>query len=269
MKGFVLSVLLYLLISPVLAQSLSLEGDMTQGGLVFGMAEAGSKVALEGKAVRVSPDGLFILGFARDAKKQWSLSITSPSGKAENRLLEITPRKFNIQRIDGLPTRKVTPNPVDVARIKEDNKGIGRVRRLDTGTSFFMSGISWPLKGRISGVFGSQRILNGKPRSPHNGVDIAAPSGTPIISPADGIIALVHQDMFYTGKTMMIDHGHGLSTVYAHMSEIGVTEGQPVKKGDTLGKVGQTGRATGPHLHWGMSLFSTHLDPALAAGAME
>ncbi|MCW9033085.1 MAG: M23 family metallopeptidase [Rhodospirillales bacterium] len=247
---------------------MSLEGDLRQGGLVIGMVEPGVLVDLEGKPVRVSKDGLFVLGFGRNAKQEWELVTTTPNGISESKFLEVKPRRFNIQRINGLPNRKVTPNPVDVARIKDDNKGIGQVRRLDTDNPLFISGFQWPLKGRISGVFGSQRILNGKARNPHNGVDIAAPEGTNIVAPADGIIALVHQDMFYTGKTMMIDHGHGLSTVYAHMSEINVTEGQEIKKGQIIGKVGQTGRATGPHLHWGMSLFSTHLDPALAAGEM-
>jgi len=250
------------------AEALTLEGDITQGGLVFGMTEPGASVSLDDKPVRLSEDGLFLLAFGRTATGIKKLVVTQANGKSETRSLVVTKRQFNIQRIDGLPKRKVTPNPVDVARIKKDNQGIGRVRRMDSTTPFFASGFSWPVKGRISGVFGSQRILNGKPKSPHNGTDIAAPIGTPIKAPADGRVVLVHQDMFYTGKTMMIDHGHGLSTVYAHMSDISVAEGQFVGKGTVIGKVGKTGRATGPHLHWGMSHFSIHLDPALAAGKM-
>ena len=269
MTKLLLAVLLTLVMLTDRADALSLEGQITQGGLVFGLTEPGAKVTLDGKTVRVSADGLFVLGFGRDATGTRTLDVTLPNGKSESRALIIAKRAFDIQRIDGLPARKVTPNPADVARIKADNAGIGRVRGLDTPAPYFGSGFIWPVEGRLSGIFGSQRILNGKPKSPHNGVDIAAPVGTAVQAPADGRVALVHQDMFYTGKTLMIDHGHGLSTVYAHMSDITVEQGQFVAKGEIIGKVGQTGRATGPHLHWGMSLFTTHLDPALAAGSME
>ena len=138
------------------------------------------------------------------------------------------------------------------------------MRKRDTETTYFASGFLRPIKGgRISGVYGSQRILNGKPRSPHNGLDIAVPKGTPVMAAADGIVALVHEDMFYTGKTVMIDHGHGLTSVYIHMDSIRVADGQRVTKGAPIGTVGMTGRATGPHLHWGVTWFGTHLDPAL------
>ena len=249
------------------AASLSLKGEVTQGGLVFGMTEPKATVMLDGKPVRLSADGMFILGFGRDASGVKQLRVIRPNGKVETRALTIAKRKFQIQRIDGLPGRKVTPNPADVAHIKKDNQGIGRVRKLDTAAPYFASGFIWPVKGRLSGVFGSQRILNGKAKSPHNGTDIAAPEGTDIVAPADGRVVLVNLDMFYTGKTIMIDHGHGLSTVYAHMSHIAVKDGQFVPQGTVIGKVGKTGRATGPHLHWGMSLFNTHLDPGLVAGA--
>ena len=143
------------------------------------------------------------------------------------------------------------------------------MRTRTTLETFFDAGFIWPVEGRISGVFGSQRILNGKPRRPHNGVDIAAPTGTPVKAMGDGIVALVHQDMFFTGKTVMIDHGLGLNSVYIHMNAITVRDGEFVTKGTQIGTVGQTGRATGPHLHWGVSWFKTHLDPALLVGPQK
>ena len=251
------------------AGNIVLNGEFTQGGLIIGNVWPGSLVSLDGKPVKVSKEGSFLLGFGRDAKLDASLSIKFPDGSSETYPVEIVKRNFDVQRIDGLPKRKVTPKPEDVKRIKEDNAKIAQVRKLETEMPYFESGFIWPLKGRISGVYGSPRILNGKPKSPHNGVDVAAETGTEIVAPADGVVALVHQDMFYSGKTLMIDHGHGLSTVYIHMSDILVEDGQKVAQGDPIGKVGMSGRATGPHLHWGMSLFATHLDPALAAGPMN
>ena len=182
--------------------------------------------------------------------------------------LRITQREYKIQRIDGLPQKKVTPDPASVKRISIENAMIKKVRAVDTDRAYFASGFDWPVKGPISGVFGSQRVLNGKPKNPHNGVDVAAPQGTAIVAPADGVVALVHGDMFYTGKTVMIDHGHGLTSVYAHMSAILVKDGQKVTRGTPIGKIGKTGRVTGPHLHWGVTLFGTHLDPRLLTGPM-
>ena len=257
--------LLALLALPV--QAYELDGSFTQGGLVFGQALPGSQVKLNGEAVEVGENGAFVFGFARDAKPYATLSVTE-NGQTQTQQLTIAKQTYKIQRIDGLPTRKVTPNPRDVARIKKDNAGIWKVRGSMSPETRFQSGFIWPVKGPISGVFGSQRILNGKPKSPHNGVDVAAPRGSAIVAPAGGVVALVHQDMFYTGKTVMIDHGLGLTTVYAHMDDVSVIEGQVLSQGDQLGTVGKTGRATGPHLHWGMTWKSTHLDPALVTGPM-
>lgn len=249
------------------AQALELTGAFKQGGLVIGRAEPGATVSLDGEEVRVAANGAFVIGFARDAKSSVVLDVTV-AGRTERRELSIAKQDYKIQRIDGLPSRKVTPNPADVARIKADNEKIWGVRGSMSADTRFLSGFVWPVEGPISGVFGSQRILNGKPRSPHNGIDVAAPRGATIAAPADGVVALVHQDMFYTGKTLMIDHGLGLTTVYAHMDSIAVVEGQVLGQGDVLGTVGKTGRATGPHLHWGMTWKGVHLDPMLATGPM-
>ncbi len=252
------------------AGTLTLDGNMTQGGLVIGKAEPGARVSIGGTAVRVSGDGAFLIGFGRDAKPVVRLRVTHPDGTRTEKALNVAPRKYQVQRIDGLPSRQVTPTkPEDLKRIRQDNARIAAVRKLDSGRSDFASGFQWPATGPISGVFGSQRILNGKPRNPHNGVDIAAPRGSTVTAAADGTVALVHPDMFFTGKTVMIDHGHGLSSVYVHMDEILVTQGQRVTKGTPIGIVGKTGRTTGPHLHWGVSLFGTHLDPALLVGPMR
>ncbi|MCW9001701.1 MAG: M23 family metallopeptidase [Rhodospirillales bacterium] len=253
---------------PADAGQLTFDGPFVQGGLVVGQAAPGALVRLDDHPVRVGDDGRFVLGFGRDAGAEYRLLVTWPDGASKSSRLHIKARDYDIQRIDGLPQRKVTPKPEDIARIKDDNAQIAAVRKLDTDAPFFASGFIWPAKGRISGVYGSQRILNGVPRRPHNGVDIAAPVGTPVVAAAGGVVALVHPDMFYSGKTVMIDHGHGLSTVYVHMSDILVEPGARVERGQLIGKVGMSGRATGPHLHWGLSWFSTHLDPALAAGEM-
>ena len=242
-----------------LACNVPLQGEMVQGGLLIGRVAPGTPVYVFGKEVRVSSEGLFLVGFGRNSSKQVTLKI---GGQVF--FLTINARVYKTTRIDGLPKTKVTPtDPVDLKRIKEDNDAIRRVRRLNTNSSNFAFGFQWPLKGRISGVFGSRRVLNGVPRRPHNGIDIAAPSGTPIRAAAPGRIALVHQGMFFSGKTVMIDHGHGLTSVYIHMSAINVKKGQRINAGDKIGEVGMTGRATGPHLHWGVSLFQTHLDPEL------
>lgn len=253
---------------PAEACQLELKGPARQGGLLVGTVTPGSRVSVEGKAVRVSPDGHFLVGFGRDAAARARVVAKTPDGKTLACPLSVARRHYQVQRIDGLPGRKVTPRPEDLRRIKADNRAIGSVRRLDTPSIDFLEDFAWPLKGRISGIYGSQRILNGKPRSPHNGVDIAAPKGTPVLAPAPGTVVLVHPDMFYTGKSVMLDHGHGLTSIYVHMSEITVKQGERVRRGREIGKVGMSGRATGPHLHWGVSLFATHLDPALLAGKM-
>ncbi len=269
MIRFAAALAIFLMAPRVMACQLSLDGPAKQGGLLIGTVTPGASVQVDGQAVRVSPDGHFLVGFGRDAKSKAKVEAVMADGRRLGCPVSVARRSYQIQRIDGLPKRQVTPDPKALARIRADNAAIRAVRKLDTASTDFLAGFDWPLKGRISGIFGSQRVLNGQPRSPHNGVDIAAPTGTPIHAPAPGVVRLVHPDMFYTGKSIMLDHGHGLTSVYVHMSAISVKEGQRVAKGDVIGKVGKTGRATGPHLHWGVSLFATHLDPMLLVGAMR
>ena len=250
------------------AQALELTGQFVQGGLVVGQAAPGSSVTLDGSGVDVAPGGAFVFGFGRDANAKAQLVVTGPDGGRVVRDLTVAAQTYDIQHIDGLPERKVTPAPEDLQRIKDDNAKIGAVRARLSPDAHFLSGFVWPVTGPISGVFGSQRILNGEPKNPHNGVDVAAPVGAPIVAPATGVVALVHDDMFYTGKTVMIDHGLGLTSVYAHLDSIVVMDGQRVEQGAPLGRVGATGRVTGAHLHWGLTWKGTHLDPKLAAGLM-
>lgn len=246
----------------------SLDGNLTQGGLVIGHAAPGSTVVLDGRDVRVDADGLFVLGFHRDAAATAELTVTGPDGKAERRTLTIAPREWNIQRIDGLPKKMVTPPPEVLERIRRENAEIAALRKIDRPESLFRSGFAWPAIGQISGVYGSQRILNGEPKWPHFGVDIAAPVGTPVKAPADGIVVLAENDLYYTGGTVILDHGHGLSSAFLHMSAITVQVGDRLRQGDLLGKIGATGRATGPHLDWRMNWFEERVDPQLLVPPM-
>lgn len=257
-----------LLLAPVSALAVTLDGKATQGGLMIGRAAPGTSLSLDGRDIAVTPGGDFLLGFGRDAKPRAVLNIRHPDGRVEKRTLSVAARTYKIQRIDGLPGRKVDPKPADVKRIIAERDLLRRVRATIALEPRFRSGFVWPSKGRISGVYGSQRILNGKPRQPHLGVDVAAPTGTPVVASADGVVALAHDGMFFTGKTVHIDHGLGLGTVYAHLSVLTVSQGQRVKKGQTIGRIGKTGRATGPHLHWGMTLGAVRLDPSLVVGKM-
>ena len=244
--------------------TLELSGEFAPGSLIIGQTDPGTKLTMDGNPVRVSESGRFLLGLGRDASGQVELMINGSTSYQ----YDITARDYDIQRIDGLPTNQVTPNPTTVARTKRERALILDVRKVDSLETWFTGGFMWPVTGPISGVYGSQRILNGKPRSPHNGVDIAAPRGSEIVAMGDGKVVLVHEDMFYTGKTVMIDHGHGLTSVYIHMDTLLVGQDEMITKGTPIGTVGKTGRTTGPHLHWGVTLFSTHLDPMLVVGKM-
>jgi murein DD-endopeptidase MepM/ murein hydrolase activator NlpD len=250
------------------ADEIALSGNFIQGGLVTGTAPPGARVTFEGRAMRLTADGIFLIGFGRDAGPRTELEVRLPDGRLEKRTLTVAPRRYDIQRIDGLPERQVSPSPDDLARIRRDQAAVAQARARDTVEPYFRSGFVWPAIGPISGVYGSQRILNGEPRQPHYGVDIAAPEGTPIVAPAPGIVSLVHPDMFFTGKTIAIDHGHGLNSVFSHLATIAVADGAHVAQGQVIGTLGGTGRATAPHLDWRVNLFDIRLDPALLVPPM-
>ncbi len=254
--------------TPAPAGELRLDGPLIQGGLVRGATEPGAEVRFQGRRVRVSPEGLFLVGFGRDDEGPFALEVRHPDGAVTRRSLAIARREYPVQRIDGLPPNMVTPSAAELARIRREAARIAEVRARDTREALFAGGFAWPLAGTVTGVYGSQRILNGEPRRPHYGVDIAAPKGAPVTAPADGVVALAEADLFFTGGTVMLDHGHGLTSVYSHLSEVGVTRGARVRQGDVIGRVGATGRVTGAHLDWRVNLFATRLDPALLAGPM-
>jgi murein DD-endopeptidase MepM/ murein hydrolase activator NlpD len=268
MQRFIISTIITLLGLPIAAQALTLEGNLVQGGMAVGTVDPSATVLFHGKAVRVSPEGRFVIGFARNAQPESVIEIRQPTGTFEKHPIRIKKRTWKIQRIDGLPPRKVSPSPEDQERINKDRALVKKARQTDDARTDFAQPFIWPVTGRISGVYGSQRILNGKPKWPHYGVDIAAPTGTPVKAPADGIVTMAHNDMFYSGGTLIVDHGHGLSTTYMHLHKILVKVGQRVKQGDVIAQVGATGRVTGPHLHWGMNWFDTRLDPALLVPPM-
>ncbi len=250
------------------AGELALEGDFVQGGLVFGQAEPGAQITLEGRRLRVSDRGRFIFGFGRDAAPEAVLEVAWPDGRIETRHLVVAKRAYEIQRIDGLPAQMVTPPEEVLARIRAENARIAQARAADRAEPWFESGFVWPVEGPITGVFGSQRVLNGEPRRPHYGIDIAAPEGTAVAAPADGVVAIANPDMYYTGGTVLIDHGHGLTSVYSHLKEVWVRQGARISQGDAIGSVGATGRATGAHLDWRINWFDQRLDPGLLVPPM-
>jgi len=253
---------------PCAAGTLSLEGSFTQGGLARGKTDRGAVVTLDGRAVRVAPDGGFVLGFGRDAPTEASLDVAFADGTHEHRTLAIAARQYDVQRIDGLPPQQVTPDAAAQERIKREAALISAARKADSDLLFFEAPLRWPALGPISGVYGSQRILNGEARAPHMGVDIAAPRGTLVAAAAAGTVTLAERDLFFTGGTVIIDHGYGLATTYQHMDRVDVTVGQHVDAGTPIGTVGATGRVTGPHLHWSLNWYDIRLDPVLAAGPM-
>lgn len=244
------------------AHAVELTGHLTQGGLVTGHTTPGAKVLLGDRAVMVGKDGLFVFGFGRDQAPHAQLTVIQPDGATEQQTLTVEQRTFDIQRIDNMEQAKVTPNPADLARIKSDQEKVNAVRDVDpTAARDFLVPFIWPAKGPISGVYGSQRILNGEPRAPHYGLDIAAPEGSPVVAPAPGYVRLVAADFFLTGGTVIIDHGFGVQTSFIHMKALQAKIGTYVQQGEVIGHVGQTGRATGPHLHWGMTWLDVRLDP--------
>lgn len=260
--------LLALAASPATADPLALNGNLTQGGLVFGTVAPGSRVMLDGRTVRVSAAGRFVFGFGRDAPPSAALRVVRPDGAVETRTLSIAPRDYNVQHIEGLPPKMVTPPEDVLARIRRENEMIAAARAQDRAEPLFDSGFIWPAQGIITGVYGSQRVLNGEPRRPHYGIDIAAPAGTPVVSPADAVVTLAETDLYYTGGTLILDHGHGLSSAMLHMKTLSVSVGQRVRQGDPLGTVGAGGRATGPHLDWRINWFDQRVDPAFLVPPM-
>ena len=252
---------------PAIPMDLALDGPLTQGALVRGQAGPGAVVELDGVRVPVLEDGRFAIGFGRDHPPTATLRLRQ-GGEVSERTLRIAPREYETQRIDGLPGKMVTPAAADLARIRRDQQDVNAARAVRSTLRGFLEPFRWPVHGIITGVYGSRRILNGEPRNPHYGIDIAAPAGTPVQAPASGRVTLAHPDMYYTGATVVIDHGFGVSSTFLHLQSIDVELGQDVDAGERFATVGSSGRSTGPHLDWRMNWLETRTDPALLVGPM-
>ena len=245
---------------PKKINAVEFKGKFLQGHFIIGLTDPIAQFIIDKKEVKVSKDGYFVFGMDRDRKFDLTI-IEIKNGKKEKIVKKVLKRKYNIQRINGLEESKVTPPESVYKRIKEENNKIGEARAINSDLSFFKDKFIMPVEGIISGVYGSQRILNGKPRWPHYGIDIAAKKGTKVRSSLNGVVTMAESDLYYTGGTRIMDHGHGVSTIYSHLASLDVKVGDHIKQGDTIGTVGSTGRSTGPHLDFRINWFQTRLDP--------
>jgi murein DD-endopeptidase MepM/ murein hydrolase activator NlpD len=244
-----------------------LRGGAVEGGLMIARTAPDNRVTLDDAAIPVASDGLFIVGFHRDSDLPVTIGITKTDGTSQLTVLTPQQRSYQIQRIDGLQKNMVTPPENVIARIKSDQAAVAAARQTPAATGDFWRGIDWPVTGRISGVFGSQRILNGQPRQPHYGIDIAVPKGTPVRAPASGLVTLV-KDLYFSGWTIIINHGLGLNSTFLHLDSTAISVGDTVQRGSIIGTVGSTGRSTGPHLDWRLDWQGRRIDASLAAGPM-
>ena len=246
------------------ARATRLPASASQGAMVIGNTHPAAVVEYAGRTLRVTPYGSFVFGIGRDATGEAVLRIKQPAtGWVEHRIA-ITPRDWPVERINGVPPATVDPPKAIAERIEREQARVSAARERDDARTGFAQVFAWPLQGRISGRFGNQRVYNGTPKSPHSGMDIAAPAGTPVKAPADGVVSFADAGLYLTGGTLVLDHGHGISSNFLHLSRIDAKAGDTVKQGEVIGAVGATGRATGPHLHWGMNWFDVRIDPQLA-----
>lgn len=241
-----------------------IRGELTQGSLLRGKVAANTLVKVNDTEIQVSPQGEFVFGFGRDAGLEQNLSWKSANATQwQTRVLSLSKREYKLDKIEGVAQKYVSPPTEVLTRIREDNKKIGAARATRSSHLYFNEAFILPAEGRISGVYGSQRIFNGEPKRPHYGLDIANKTGTPVVAPASGVVSLAHNDMYYSGGTLIMDHGFGVSSTFIHLSKLHVTEGQLVEQGDIIAEIGATGRVTGPHLDWRINWFKERLDPAL------
>ena len=245
------------------SNGLIVPSNLVQGSLVVATVAPGYSVNYKGKPLKINDNGTFILGLGRDAREIVRLVVVDDKGHQEDYMFPVAKRKYNIQSVEGVPQRTVTPNPEDITRIRQDSLLVRNARQGVSDRQDFLAGFRKPLEGPVTGVYGSQRVYNGTPKNPHYGVDYAAPAGTIVRAPAAGVVRLAHSDLFYSGGTLIMDHGFGLNSSFLHLSAVLVSVGQEVKQGDPIGKVGSTGRATGPHLDWRMNWLNVRIDPQL------
>ena len=251
----------------VQGECLQFSGALEQGGFIWGRVEPGSTVTLGGQTLDVLADGTTFAGFGRDAPA--TVELVVEGARRCNETLQVSDREYRIQRVEGVPQKTVTPPPEQLERIRREATLVADARapslqRPDL-LATVLAGFVWPAQGPISGVYGSQRFYNGEPRNPHYGVDVAAPKGTPVHAPAAGVVTLAEPDLFFSGGTVILDHGYRLSSTFLHMSEVSVQLGQELQAGDLIGAIGATGRATGPHLDWRMNWREERIDPQLLA----
>ncbi len=240
--------------------SLAINGTFTQGALVRGQVDKGAEVFLNGERVAANKDGKFVIGFEREAPLEQQLMVKSASGELLVRDITLSKREYDIQRIDGLEPKMVTPPKEVSARIKQDNINVANARSGNSELDALFTKFEWPATGPITGVYGSQRVLNGVPKWPHYGVDVGGPTGTPVYAPVDGVVTLA-EDLYYSGNTLILDHGMTVFSTFLHLDSMTVEVGDKVKQGEQIGTIGATGRATGPHLDWRINLGKMRLDP--------
>lgn len=272
MHRFPVTIAAFLLVAlSVSAQAtvIELHGAKTAGGLIIGKTAATNQVALNGQALKVSAEGIVVFGFERDAKGEQKLTVKLADGTLHEQIIQLTPREYKIDRVEGVPQRTVTPDPEQVARARKEAAAVWRARQTLTADLYFMTPIISPAEGRISGVYGSQRIFNGEPRNPHFGLDVAAPTGSPVKVVWPGEVVFADPDLFYSGGTIIVNHGFGITTTYIHLSAVNVEVGQQLAQGQVIGAIGATGRATGPHLDWRVNWGNVRLDPALVLEHFE
>jgi len=260
MKRLFFTIIIFFISNSLYA--LELKGTFNQGNLIIGKTEPGSKVIIDNNKVKVSNNGFFAFGLSKNRKNDVLIEVTK-NNISKKIIKKVYKKKYQIQKINGLPKNQVTPPKEVYERIKKDNKLIADSRSVDSNLNFFFNEFKLPINNSIiTGVYGSQRILNGIPKSPHYGLDFAAKEGTKVKAMLDGVVTLSEKNLYYTGGTVVFDHGHGVSTLYMHMKNIYVKKGQNIKQGEIIGTVGKTGRATGAHLDVRLNWFNIKLDPA-------
>ena len=237
--------------------------SVSQGAMVVGKVPTGSKVRYRDRELRITPYGSVVFGVGRDDAGPLQVQVQAPNAPAREIAIAVIPRDWPVERINGVPPATVNPPKAIAERIEREQARVVAARARDDARTGFAQTFAWPVQGRISGRFGNQRVYNGTPKSPHSGMDIAAANGTPVKAPADGMVSFADPGLYLTGGTMVLDHGHGISSNFLHLSRIDAKVGDVVKQGDVIGAIGATGRATGPHLHWGMNWFDTRIDPLL------
>ena len=254
------------LLSPAAAQAddrVVFPASAPQGAMVLGKVPPGSRVEYAGRTLRTTGYGTVVFGIGRDEAGPVTVTVVRPDGSRSEASIAVSARDWPVQRVDGVPPKTVDPPPEIAERIRREQAQVVAARARDDDRADFAQRFAWPLQGRVSGRFGNQRVYNGKPGSPHSGMDIAAPTGTPVKAPAAGVVTFAAPDLYLTGGTVLLDHGFGISSNFLHLSRIDVKVGDRIAQGQTIGAVGATGRATGPHLHWGMNWFDVRIDPLL------